>query len=226
MRTTTSSVIAFCMTCAPSMTARATAPAVPSQETLLAAWEAAQKADPKTKVFEKIEPRLYGFSTTRFPYDGKLRVVNVNIEPVSGDEEFPFEGIIEVELDGVTEELEKRYELSYGHWRLSHRLVFRAGSGQWYTWAQRNEARYREAMAATQDQLDRVEDSTSGCLHELLWRSVPLVIFVVFFVLIWASWARRRRNTMAMVQRSLDLQEQANRTLEEILSELKRGRES
>ena len=227
MRITTYVAIAFCMTCVASTADRLLAAAAPSQETLLAAWEAAQKADPKTKVFEKIEPRLYRFSTTRFPYEGKLRVVNVNIEPVSGDGEFPFEGVIEIELDGATEGFEKRYELSYGHWRLSHRLVFHAGSGQWYTRAQRNEARYREAMAANlQDDLDRAEDNTSASLDGLLWQSVPLVICVVFFVLIWTSWARKRRNTIAMVQRSLELQEQANGTLEEILSELKRGRES
>ena len=223
MRITTSIAIACCMT---SMTARALAGAAPSQETLLAAWEVAQKADPKTKVFEKIEPRLYRFSTTRFPYEGTLRVVNVNIDPVPGDEQFPFEGIIEVELDGVTEAFEKRYELSYGYWRLSHRLVFRAGSKEWYTWARRNEARYDRATAAdVRDRLDRVEDRTSGSRHELLWTLVPLVFFIVVFALIWTSWARRRSSTMEMVNRSIELQEQNSRTLEEILSELKRGRE-
>jgi hypothetical protein len=224
MRITTSIAIACCMT---SMTAGAPAEAAPSKETLLAAWEVAQKADPKTKVFEKIEPRLYRFSTTRFPYEGKLRVVNVNIDPTPGDAQFPFEGIIEVELDGADEQFEKRYQLSYGYWRLSHRLLFRAGSNEWYTWAQRNEARYGQATAAdVGEQLDEVEGRTSGSHHELLWTLVPLVISIAVFALIWISWASRKKNTIEMVNRSMELQEQANRTLDEILSELKRGRES
>ena len=54
--------------------------AQPSEESLLSAWEALQKNNPKTVVFEKLGERDYKFKTQMFPFDGELKVTNVVVD--------------------------------------------------------------------------------------------------------------------------------------------------
>lgn len=122
------------------------APAKPSKESLLEAWEKVQKENPYTAKFEKTDDKyVYNFETTIFPFDGKLKVLNLLIEKKPTyyygefsdyDDEMPagdYVGIIEPELVGVAKEFPSQYRYSYATWERGHALYFNAETKKWYT---------------------------------------------------------------------------------------------
>lgn len=60
--------------------AQAVAQAQPSQQSLVEAWEKVQRGDPETLAFEKIGERRYRFRTSRFPFDGELKILKATVD--------------------------------------------------------------------------------------------------------------------------------------------------
>jgi hypothetical protein len=113
----------------------------PTEESLLAAWEEIQHSDPKTVQFERIEPNLYRFETRRFPFDGKLRVLNLSVDSFPGGGLAGGSmGTVEVDLLDTAPDFFARHARSYGLWARNNNLYYDPEIPGWIdaeTWQQR-----------------------------------------------------------------------------------------
>jgi hypothetical protein len=202
----------------------------PTEASLLAAWEAAQRADAKTVVFERIGAGRYRFETTRFTFKGELAVLTLNLEDMDlpgGDGAVM--GAIEVELVGAPDDLTSRHAVSYGSWHGGNVLYFDREAGRWMSgkeWQRGLQKRYTP---------------WSG------WLSLGNVLFVGLLVLMIAVLLRTSRKagtqmktamsaqeraladqqeSLAMMRRSLELAEESTRLLREIRDELTERRQA
>ncbi|MEW6336893.1 MAG: hypothetical protein ACOY3Y_12920 [Acidobacteriota bacterium] len=200
----------------------ATAADYPTQDSLIDAWEKAQRADPTCRLLEKVSDNRYRYATTRFPYEGELLLLNTVLD--DGMEELEDDGwiigTVEVELVGLPADFPARYARSYGSWMQSHTLYFDRGLGRWLT-----SGEFRGRLAA------RVRRQTGalGFLGNALWLVIPIAL--VAFLWYAGRKASRQVNTaqalqekamadqqagLRLAQRAVDLNEEANRLLVEI----------
>ncbi len=99
----------------------------PTKGELLFHWEQAQKNDPNTKVFEKTSKSgVYRLKTEFFPYDGRVRVLNLFIDryDYGGTGEQISTGMVEVELMDAKPEFIGKYAYSYQAWQENNRFFF------------------------------------------------------------------------------------------------------
>jgi hypothetical protein len=196
----------------------------PTEASLVAAWEAAQRADVKTVAFERIAEGRYRFETTRFPFKGELAILTINLEDVElpgGDGAVM--GALEVELVGAAADLTAKHAVSYGGWHAGNVMYFDRDAGRWLSakeWQRGLQKRYTP---------------WSG------WLSLGNVLFVGLLVLMIAVLLRTSRKagtqmktamsaqeraladqqeSLAMMRRSLELAEESTRLLREIRDEL------
>lgn len=205
------------------------------EEAFLQAWEGTQKSDPKTVVFEKKAPGRYHFKTTRFPFDGELKVLNVTVnEGFGDDEDLPTVGkygFAEVELVGWSKDDLMRYAQSYALWTQTHTLYHDAKGHRWLPTVEYFKSVRNAAVPARRS----LWSGLSTYLN-YLWIFLLLYFMGVLFV----SGKRVRRNfkqieeSIQLSRRSVALQEEAvpkqralleetNRLLKEILENLKKG---
>jgi hypothetical protein len=202
----------------------------PSEASLLSAWEAAQRRSPGTEVLERTNDRHYRFRTSRFPFDGELVVLNLLIEPLPLDEEPGYTGTVEVELVGLPDDLRTRYVQSFARWQAGHTLFYDGGHGEWLTAEAWREARMRQLRGAV-----GAGPGLWGLLSANLFWVLFLVLLVVFLVHASRRAGRQmktaleaqekaladHRASLDMARRSIELNEQANRLLEEIRDALR-----
>jgi hypothetical protein len=203
----------------------------PTEAGLLEAWEAAQRRDPKTAVFEKTGDRVYRFKTERFPYDGKIQILNLSVTDYgAGVGEEGLGGVIgavELELEGVTEEFQRKFATSYSAWDQGNRFFFNKDEGRWLT-VQENFARWQSQTLTTAPSPWRRFFSpryfVAGCLL-----TVSLVAFWIVSrrqlrpVLALAEESRRiQREAIALARESLEEQRKTLALLEQIRDGLRR----
>lgn len=124
-------------------------PAVPSTEqlkqSLLAHWEASQANNPNVAKFEKVEGGAgdYKIALNIFPYDGRLKVLNVFVSSrkaydaegdyhSDADEKDLYRGIIEVDLPDLDKSLSEKMYISYYAWRRDNRFYYDVTAGVWF----------------------------------------------------------------------------------------------
>ncbi len=196
-----------------------------SEESLIAAWEAVQKNDPKTEVFERVEPGVYQFRTSRFPYDGALRVVGMTIDETSmvGEDGWAM-GIVEVELADLPDDFFMKHSRSYGVWEQGNILYFDPKAGAWMTPKQMQE---------------QVSERAGGGACWLSWSGYfwvgILVVAIVFLVAVSRKANKQMNKAMSaqdrvladhqrvieLSERAVQLSEDSNRVLKEILEVMK-----
>ena len=182
-------VLLLLLPLAAAMLAAARSDAQPTRESLLAAWEQLQSGDPQVEVFEPVGEGLYRFHTSRFPFQGELRVTNVSI---NADSSAGITGAVEVELIGVAPDFYDRHAFSYSAWAENNILDYDAAGRRWLTAAEWNEL----AAASPASRADGEVDAADTVLD---WGGrywMPLVLAVLGgFVLLMAlaSAARARR---------------------------------
>jgi hypothetical protein len=100
------------------------------RKSLLEAWEQNQKSDPFTVEFEQTAPGVYHLKTTRFPYDGSVKVTSMVIRflPNQGGTGPSKYGVVEPTLDQDIEKIQSQYPESFGDWRT--RNYFQSGLSQ------------------------------------------------------------------------------------------------
>jgi len=202
------------------------AAAEPTRDSLLAAWEESQAADPQTLVFEKIEDGRYRFQTERFPFDGVLRVINVVIDDRHADfAQGTVMGMVEVKLEEAPDEFQRDHAYSIGIWQSGNTLYFDQETESW--------------MDASEWQQQIMEQVSYGglwgwCSQNLFW----LVFLLLLVAMLW--WVSRKANrqmnratalqdkAMAEQERAIRLSEEAleisrdsNRILSEVLNVIK-----
>ena len=152
--------------------------AQPSEQNLISAWESLQKADPKTVVFEKLAERHYKFKTELFPFDGELKITNIVIDKNFDDFEYSTsenvisQGIVEVELVGISEDFLHNHGYSYGLWARNNILYYDEKEKQWVPLSkalQKYRQPYKPAV---------------GICYKLSGLISTLIFLVIFFVLV------------------------------------------
>lgn len=124
-------------------------PAVPSTEqlkqSLLTHWEASQASNPNVAKFEKVEGGAgdYKITLNIFPYDGRLKVLNVFVAPNKGydgtgdyhsdaDEKDLYRGVIEVDLPDLNKDFADKIYSSHRAWESSNRFYYDVAVGVWF----------------------------------------------------------------------------------------------
>ena len=201
----------------------------PDENSLLSAWEAALQIDDSTEVLQRTADRSYRFKTKFFPFDGELKVLNVLIQDF-GDEEYApgfASGSVEVELVGFSQEQMTRYARSYSYWYQLNTLFFDFKEGRWLT------AKEYRVVAFARNPLQ-------GGSPVMSWlaRNYFLVFLALLVLFLWwiskksgrqlkSALARQdeameiTRRSIALSEKSLQMNEEANRLLNDILQELK-----
>ena len=106
--------------------------AVPTEKSLIEAWESFQKQDPKNLIFEKISKNRYRFKTERFPFDGELKILNVTVdEQISGFEGGFILGVVEIELINLPKDFLEKYSYSYSAWIQDNILYYDTEEEKW-----------------------------------------------------------------------------------------------
>jgi hypothetical protein len=198
------------------------------KDSLLAAWENAQRSDRNTVVFERLEEGLYRFQTERFPFDGEIRVNSVYIDDTAASyEEGAVFGVVEVELLGADDDFFSRYGQSYGFWMSGNTLYLDEKTGEWLTSREWSERRMKGFSSGT------------GVLSWFSKYSFLFFLLILVFFLYFATRGPRKQMKSAMAaqekalseqeraikltERAVGLTEDSNRVLHEILKVLKEG---
>lgn len=198
----------------------------PTEASLREAWEKLQRSDRQTETFEKVAEDRYRFKTKRFPFDGEVRVLSLEVgEPG----EMPWQegfisGTVNVELVGGSEEVCRLHPQAYGLWTASNALYYDQKAGRWLS------AREFAARAARQSACSPWLAFLSGNLFWFLF----LGFLIVFLGLLSRKANRQMKSAMAaqdkvireqeramkIAERGLEISEDSNRLLREILDAL------
>ncbi|HEV7889561.1 MAG TPA: hypothetical protein VGP08_02925 [Pyrinomonadaceae bacterium] len=218
--------------CAALLVALSHAPARAAQATqaaLVKAWEEVQRNDLETVTFEKTGEGRYKFKTNRFPFEGELKILKatVNDWTYSGDNEdydVPVQGyvtgVIEYDLVGLSDEVEKKYARSYSSWQQNNTLYFDKEGGEWFSME-----KYRTKMAANAKKTTEAYALKEKSRKDTsLWINVATSLGPLLAVLGMLAWlikrsgVRRQREYMNMgvahMQRSEELLERIAEALE------------
>lgn len=206
--------------------------ALPTEESLIVAWETLQRSDPATLKLEKTAERSYRFHTNRFPFDGELEVLTIIMEEgVEFDDPGYIQGTVEVELVGFGTEMIQKYGRSYGYWLQNNTLFYDLKTGAW-----RSAKEYRA-------ELSRKYDYSSP-----LWTDLSQYFWLIFLailcaILLWVSKKSARQMAKAqswqdeamelskkglalseksvqLVEKSIEIHEETNLVLNKILQRL------
>src|SRR3712207_589982 len=167
-----------------------------SQASLVKAWEDVQREDPETVTFEKTGEGSYRFKTKRFPFDGELKLLKATINDYSYDEEGHgapsgfVTGVIEYDLVGLSEEVEKKYEHSYFSWQMNNTLYFDVRDGEWLSldeYRAKSAAATKKAADEQQRQQQRKQQQEESSRGLNLWLNLvswwgPIIVLVGFWV--------------------------------------------
>ncbi|HWS90636.1 MAG TPA: hypothetical protein VN282_26950 [Pyrinomonadaceae bacterium] len=163
----------------------------PTQASLINAWEQVQKDDPETVTFEKLGERSYRFKTNRFPFDGELKVLKATVSEPEYSDEVWASGVIEYDLVGLPEEVEKKYEHSFANWQATNMLYFDREGRNWLSYeeyAARLSAKSKE-MLRTQQQRERQEQEKK---QANVWLSLALTWAPLFGLVGFWAWLMKK----------------------------------
>lgn len=184
--------------------------AQPTKESLLKAWEALQKNDPETVLFEKLEKDRYNFKTNWFPFDGELQVINVSIQEQASDYGEHVWGVVEVALKDIPMDFFEKHGHSYLMWKEGSVLHFQEEAKRWVTTA--------EYYAGKRKKTGHLLEVILGYVYSYSYILLTILIIGMIF-----SWRKVHKMTKKNIQRSLALSEETNRLLKEILDALKKS---
>ncbi len=100
---------------------------------LVAYWEEKIKTDPQVQKFEKTDAEgIYNFSTTFFPYTGRLKLLNAAITDKMSEYSDVATGLIEVELMDAKPDFFTKYTKSYSAWNSSLYYYYDPAQKVWF----------------------------------------------------------------------------------------------
>ena len=206
------------------------------KEAFLQAWESKQKQHPALEYFEKNSDATYNIKFKNIPFEGKLIVLNYDIESFQDFGEYlpvSKSGYIEYDLPELSDDITEKYYRSYSNWDQSNFLYFSSQSNTWI-----DEKEYADLIQ------DFDYDYDEGLMYYLS-DYVGYILFVLFIYFVYSIFSNNGRTkkviqiqelafkqSMELSQESLKLQkyaikksednhEKTNILLENILNELK-----
>lgn len=197
--------------------------ALPTEESLIKAWEGFQKEDPKTITFEKISENRYRFKTERFPFDGELKILNVTVDEQTSSFEGGFVlGVVEIELLNLPKDFLEKYSYSYSAWVQDNILYYDTEEEKWLS-AEEYYGKMKEKMP-------------TNFLFDIL-NYLPFLFLLFIIVILIIAFNVQQKNKrylnysydlsekqMQLIEKSHKLAQKSNKLLAEILKELKKGK--
>lgn len=102
------------------------------RQAVLQAWENAQKTDPLTVTFEQTAPGTYHLKTTRFPYDGTVRIGGIVIRDIPGTTNGSTKfAAVEPTLDQDNAKFESQYPESFSDWHTRNIFYYKPQDKAW-----------------------------------------------------------------------------------------------
>ena len=192
--------------------------ALPTEESLIKAWEGFQKEDPKTIIFEKISESRYRFKTDRFPFDGELKILNITVDEQTASFEGGFVlGVVEVELIDLPKDFLEKYSYSYSAWIQDNILYYDTEEKKWLS-----DEEYYGKMK---------EKIPTGFFFDILNYLPFLFLFLVIMILLIAINVQQKNKKylkhaydlsekqMQLIKKSHKLAQTSNELLSKILTE-------
>lgn len=172
------------------------------REALRLAWEEIQRHHPEVASFEATDTAgEYQVRFERLPFEGRLKVLVYDVEPmsVSYGAELTHTGYVEVELVGAAREELAKYGRPYYRWQQSNTLYFDQGSEQWIT---------AEDYGRLQQQYAEAGDAGLA-----FWEYSH---YILFAVVIWFFLSSLVNNSK--VKQSIAMQQRAEQRIDESLA--------
>lgn len=179
------------------------APPAPTEETLLAAWEDAQRADPKVQLLESVGEREYRFETTHFPYEGRLVITEVVVDDYAGMGSDAV-GFIQAKLPDAADDVLVNHSYAYSIWQRHNTLYWNADESRWLGWDEQ-QAMWQETVPET------------GWWSYLDWFWIAFLVVIVVVLAFTTRKANRR------VEQGLAMQEEAMARQREAMEAMERG---
>ena len=197
--------------------------ALPTEESLIEAWENFQKKDPKTITFEKLDKNHYHFKTERFPFDGELKILNVTVDEQTSSFENGFVlGVVETELVDLPKDFMEKYSYSYSAWVQDNILYYDKQEEKWLS----DEGYYGKMK----------EKLPTSYFMDIL-NYLPFLFLLLIIAIFLIAFNVQRKNKkyldhaydltekqMKFMEESFKLEKKSNKLLAEILKELKKGK--
>lgn len=201
----------------------ASAATAPTEETLLAAWEERQRADPKVQLLEPVGEREYRFETTHFPYEGRLVLTEVVVDEMHLGSELEATGFIQAKLPDAADDVLVDHSYAYSLWQRHNTLYWSADESRWLGWDEQ-QALWEDAAGSM------------GWWSYIDWFWIAFLVVIVVVLSFTTRKANRRveqsiamqeeamaqqRRAMEMMERGIAVSEESNEVLREIRDTLK-----
>lgn len=178
---------------------------IPTEDSLIKAWETIQKSDSNTITFEKIKDRHYKYSNKLFPFNGDLKIKDVTIDSVimAGNSDNFIMGIIDIELEQMPKNFIRQHSHKYYMWARNNNLYYDRKAGKWLS-----SQEFQAAMAKIQR--DMAKPASSFLL------SLNVLIIVLFIVMVYITYVARhyKKALKISLQKQAEAVAQSNKSLE------------
>jgi hypothetical protein len=197
--------------------------ALPTETSLIEAWESFQKSDPKTIFFEKLDKNSYHFKTERFPFDGELKILNVTVDEQTSSFEDGFVlGVVETELVDLPNDFMEKYSYSYSTWVQDNILYYDKEEGKWLS---------------DEEYYGRIREKLPTRYFMDILNYLPFLFLLLIIAIFVIAFNVQRKNKkyldhaydlsekqMKFMEEAYKLEKKSNKLLAEILKELKKGK--
>lgn len=184
---------------------------------LLAAWEHIQKNHSEVKSFEKISDNHYKIKFVNMPFEGELVILAYGIEDLdyysTNSNAYTKSGYFEVELVGATEDMLKKYRMTYSKWSDDSNLYFNSENREWET-----------RKIFTKNQMKKFKESNVKSVLSK-YKNYLLFAFLLYFLFIHIKHNKRMKETMDRQNEAIKLHYETNKLLKDLLIEMKRHKD-
>jgi uncharacterized membrane protein len=201
---------------------------LPTEESLIAAWEEIQKNHPNNSKFEKIKDKEYKIKNNKIPFEGILKINSADIEDVMMGNNDYLMGVVEAELVGLSSDFIEKNSRRYYIWARNNNLYYDRNAKKWI-----NMQEFQKALTEKQDKMFGFFSFVSN--YFLIIVLVIFIIFIVYFSrkqkkVINTSMEQQAqamaqvKKSLEMGEKSLELNQETNEILKGILDELKKSK--
>lgn len=201
---------------------------LPTEESLIAAWEEIQKNDPNNIKFEKIKDKEYRINNNKIPFEGILKINSADIEDsMMGDNEYLM-GIVDAELVGLSSDFIEKNSRRYYGWARNNNLYYDKNKNKWITVQE-----FHKVLTENQDKVMGIFSFVSNYLFIILL--IFIIISAVYFSrkqkkVINKSFEQQAQviaqvnKSLELGEKSVELNQETNEILKDILDELKKSK--
>ncbi len=203
---------------------------MPTEDSLIKAWENIQKSDTNNVKFEKIEDRTYKLSNKLFPFDGELKIKDVTVDSsvMVGNSDNFIIGIIDVEFAKMPKDFIQQHSRKYYMWAINNNLYYDKKAGKWLS-----SKEFQAAMMKIQKEMSRPSSLSSFFSDYFLVVALLIILgFILYFARNYKTTVKnsfqRQDEAVARVNKSIELSErgillgeETNKILKDILNILK-----